>query len=82
MSLACDAMSIDVCTQTPPAAANLYSVGRVAGDRGAARRILLLSDCYRPAVNGVVSSLVGLRQGLLEVHAHMLEETFEVFQEA
>lgn len=29
-----------------------------------ARRILLLTDCYRPAVNGVITSIVGLRDGL------------------
>lgn len=30
------------------------------------RRVLLLSDCYRPTVNGVVSSIEELRHGLIE----------------
>ncbi len=30
------------------------------------RRVLLLSDCYRPTVNGVVTSIDELRKGLIE----------------
>lgn len=64
MSVTLDTMSTDVRTPTPPVAPDRRQEAH--GRARPRRRILLLSDCHRPAVNGVVASIDALRQGLLE----------------